>query len=283
MQTTRRIARTIRLVLPSLLLTACWSVPATATKGDFFAKGTGYDTLTYGGHWAKCDGKPIDINVKQAPNDELEIVPVKNDEGIPLYAPEDGWVEEYAANDPLFGKNIYWISDSGEKLFLAHLKQIDKTGRVYGGQKIGELGKSGSPWPLPDGRYSSSPHLHIERCGGDLVLSGKIVEATDEQGEKGLFTSIGQIKKHFYVSEPGRLFFNEGEYGIGWWPPDVPCVKATEWVENRQNLVGVDKTICDKAFNILAWRYWRRDRTYDGWHKIFFEEFNLSYLQCTAR
>jgi hypothetical protein len=87
----------------------------------------------------------------------------------------------------------------------------------------------------------------------------------------------------FYVSEPGRPFLHEGEYGIGWWPLDVPCVKAEEWMENKQCITGADKSICDKAFNILAGRYWRWDGTYNSWHKIFFEDFDPAYLQCKAR
>lgn len=269
MKIAQQIARTTRIVLPSLLLVACWSISAKATEGDVFAKDQSYNTVTYSQHFAICGGKPIDINFA-------------NDDGAPLYAPEDGVVEVCASIDPKFGKNIYWISDSGEKLFLAHLKQIDKTGRVYGGQKIGELGNSGSPW-WAAGQWWSNSHLHIERCGGELELSGKMVKATTTQGGAGTYTSIGQIKKLIYIWEPGRRLLDEEEYGIGWWPPDVPCVKAEEWVENKQCKAGIDKSICEKAFNILANRYWRWDGTYDGWHKIFFEEFNSSYLQCTAR
>ncbi len=217
-----------------------------------------------------CDGFPIDINFI-------------DDYKKPLFAPEDGRIEKYPQpRNSYFGENIYWIGDSGEKLFLAHLDKIEKEGRVYGGEKIGEIGNSGCPWPIDPKYDNCSPQLHIERCGEQLVLSGKTVEATEKQGGAGTYTSIGQIKKFLYVWEPARNRF-EKDYGIGWLPSDVSCIEAKEWTEDKMSILNTDKSICKKAFSILANRYWLWDGTYDGWHKIFFEEFNPSYLQCTAR
>lgn len=248
------------VILPVLLtLVVSWSFPACATEGDVFARGVKYNTVTYSPHPSKC-GTPLDINIQGTSG--------SGDEGTPLFAPEDGKIEAIESTTA-WGNYIYWTSDSGEKLFLAHLKQIDRTGRVYGGEKIGELGRTGGPW----GEWGWNAHLHIERCGGKLALSGEKLTASK------IYTSKGQIKKFFYVWEPARRFSNEEDYGIGWWPSDVPCVEAKEWTEDKKSILNTDNSICREAFNILAERSWYWDGTYDYWDKVFFEYFDP---QCKA-
>lgn len=273
----RSLVRTARhCILLSLLISAVgWSGWVRATEGDIFARGVEYNTVTYSPHPSMC-GTPVDINIQGTSGN--------GDEGTSLFAPDDGKIEAVESTTG-WGNYIYWISDSGEKLFLAHLKQINKTGRVYGGEKIGELGNSGCPWNVPEGADPCSSHLHIERCdcGRKLELSGKTITATTKQSVSCPYKSKGQIKRFFYVMEPARKFFPEKDYGIGWWPSDVPCVDATEWTRDRMSLLNTDNSICQEAFDVLADRYWSRDGTYDNWHKIFFEEFDPSYLQCVAR
>jgi hypothetical protein len=143
------------------LLIACF-VPSVEATDDDFLKCVLYTTVTYAGHPSKC-GIPFDINIDGTSGDQ--------DEGIPMYAPKDGYVEQLSYSGPGEWENtIYWASDDGERLFLAHLKTINETGRVKAGDKIGKLGMAVSdtnnrflrirakipwmPWKAPSGGFS---------------------------------------------------------------------------------------------------------------------------------
>jgi hypothetical protein len=165
------------IALPAIfVLTAGWVIPATATEGDIFEKGVKYWTTTYQGHPSRC-GTPIDINIGSG----------YDDNGIPLYAPENGTIESALAYSAPYGwgNNIYYISNSGEKLFLAHLQHPGKLGSVKAGDKIGEIGNTGCKWKVPPGYDPCSPHLHIERCNGQLQLSGTKIKAGNTYTSKG--------------------------------------------------------------------------------------------------
>lgn len=170
-----------------------WSTLARSTEGDVFAVDVKYVTATYSGHPAKC-GIPIDINIANTGCNE--------DEGTDLYAPESGFIEELPFSEPEgWGHNIYWTSDNGEKLFLAHLQSITRTGYVSAGDEIGKLGKSGGPWGA-----SHCAHLHIERCDEELELSGQPIVAAD------VYTSLGPVP---VIGVEGKVYctdFDNGSY-----------------------------------------------------------------------
>ena len=166
MKKVRCIARTTSLIA----LATGYALPAMATQGDLFAKGVGYWTADYqhpkSSIYCGTPETTIDINIGQGDDDE----------GHQLYAPEDGTIIKAKAlpYEPRgWGKNIYWISNSGEKLFLAHLQEIGTLGPVKAGDKIGKIGKTGGPW----GSLGWNAHLHIERCNGQLQLSGTKIKA----------------------------------------------------------------------------------------------------------
>ena len=168
----KRLAKTTGL----LVLATGYALPAMATEGDIFAKGVDYWTADYqhSKRSTHC-GTAFDINVGS------------DDEGHQLYAPEDGTIAK-ALNPSLgsggWGYTIYWISNSGEKLFFAHLQEPGKIGPVKAGDKIGKIGHTGAPW-FAAGKLWYSAHLHIEQCNGQLELSGKKIRANNTYRSKG--------------------------------------------------------------------------------------------------
>ncbi|WP_417908944.1 peptidoglycan DD-metalloendopeptidase family protein [Candidatus Electronema sp. PJ] len=179
----RRVANATSL----LVLAVGWSIPAMATEGDVFAKGTKYNVATYdktnplgGGvnHPSKYKHSylmPVDINIGSGDKDA----------GTILYAPEDGTVTKIYNNTNAWGYAIEWSNKSGsEKLFLAHLQEITKEGDVDAGDEIGKLGGTGG-W---------SPHLHIESSKGWLELSGKKIHPPlNPPGNGDLYISKGPL------------------------------------------------------------------------------------------
>lgn len=254
MKTDRTVARTARYcVLLSLLVsTAGWSVPASATEGDVFAEGIEYRPTTYGSekypHPSKC-GTPLDIVLRK---------------GTQLYAPENGKIEKQpeswyrkGKNKGGWGYNIYWIGDSGEKLFLAHLEERVTNKTVKAGDPIGKIGDSGGPWG-PNGSYGQVPHLHIERCGDEqLELSGRKI------GAGNTYTSKGPVKLFFHIEE------SDGSHSvkIEWYPADKSCVDAYMRMYNNTCDARPAEEICKEAQEGLSgfsWKYLLGD-----WEKIF--------------
>jgi len=162
------IRRVAGLALGCALLT-CMALlqpsVALATDGNVFAKGVYFSAMTYSGHPSRI-GTPIDLNGATATS------PYTDDYRWPLYAPEGGSVSIYTTGyGGGWGNSITWTSASGsERLFMAHLDQIVKTGVVNSGDLIGYLGSTGN---------STGPHLHIERsvngARADLVLGGQTI------------------------------------------------------------------------------------------------------------
>jgi len=160
-----------------ILLTA-WPFSAQATQGHVLAKGVAYQAATYiqhphfGTHSSYYGNRPeqvVDINIGADSHD---------DEGMPLFAPEDGTVRIVHRNTNAWGYSLEWRNRAGtERLFLAHLKHVWAVGTVLAGQEIAEIGGTGG-W---------RPHLHIESSRGWLELSGSIVSPPVNPWGNGMF------------------------------------------------------------------------------------------------
>jgi len=131
---------------------------AQATGGDVFARGVRYCADTYTGHPNAFGSSPaewvVDLNFP-------------GDAGTPLYAPAAGSIT--ASWDGKGGNVATWTSADGtEKLLMAHLAAITKTGRVNAGERFGTLGNTGS--------NTTGAHLHVARAVNGrpqpVVLSG---------------------------------------------------------------------------------------------------------------
>ncbi|CAK8718690.1 MAG: Peptidase family M23 [Candidatus Electronema aureum] len=163
------------LLLPCLLLLA---TPAHATQGNVLAKGIIYQAATYinhpqfGTHPSYYGNRPeqvVDINIGPSSAD---------DEGMPLFAPEDGSVTIIHYNTNRWGYSLEWRNRSNtERIFFAHLKSIKVIGAVRAGQQIAEIGSTGG-W---------KPHLHIESSQGWLELSGRILQPPINPYGNGMF------------------------------------------------------------------------------------------------
>lgn len=93
--------------------------------------------------------------------------------GDPILAFATGTVE-YVGEDSSYGLYLQLDHGDGIKSFYAHCKSIcvSKGQQVTMGEKIGEVGSSGS---------ATGPHLHLElKCGGLRVNPAYYVEALDQ-------------------------------------------------------------------------------------------------------
>lgn len=146
-----------------------------ATEGDIFKSAVWYGALTYDNHTRDTlaafgpFGDPVDVNgatsaggwrAEEALPDEYTIL-----------APEDGRVDQVGFNTGLMGNAIVWSNVTGtERLFMAHLASVTKTGPVTFGEPIALIGGTAGPG------NSFPPHLHISRqangAAAPLVLSG---------------------------------------------------------------------------------------------------------------
>lgn len=152
----------VGLVLASVLVLA-GVAPAGATDGDLYARGTRYCASTYSpGHDSpRRFGPPIDINA------------AGGDLGRPVYAPTAGTVRVFSRTG-IYGRSVVWRSADGwERLHVAHLDEILRTGPVEAGVLVGRAGSSGHA--LGEG------HLHLARQvngrPASLILSGRRVDA----------------------------------------------------------------------------------------------------------
>jgi hypothetical protein len=167
-------------VLMAVVLVMAAPPAAHATGGDLYAAGTAYQAATYSGHPNVFGGGPdwtVDINANQG------------DMGRAVYAPESGSVAVYSTGyGGGWGNSIVWTSADGrEKLHVAHLNDIVKTGAVSGGDLIAHAGTTG---------YSTGDHMHVSRkydgAAAPLVLSGhQIVPAYWYNGNQ--YYSTGPI------------------------------------------------------------------------------------------
>ena len=146
---------------------AVLSIPgrASAAAGDVYKEGTEWCASTYPGHGTLGGfGPPLDLNGKGGVNDE----------GWPVYAPEDGNVTIHSEGfGSGWGNSIIWKSaDATEKLHLAHLQKFEETGKVSAGEMIGRVGHTGE---------ATGPHLHVaaQRDGepAQVELMGKVIKA----------------------------------------------------------------------------------------------------------
>ena len=152
--------------------------PAAASQGDVLAAGTVYQAATYidhpkyGTHPSFYGNPPeqvVDINIGTNSFD---------DDGLPVFAPEDGTVRVVYDNTNAWGYAVEWENTAGtERLFMAHLKSIFVQGAVLSGEQIGEIGGTGG-W---------KPHLHIESSQGWVELSGRKVVPLVNPKEHGAF------------------------------------------------------------------------------------------------
>lgn len=161
------------------------ALPAAATQGDVLAAGTVYQAATYinyppyGTHPSFYGNPPdqvVDINIGENSFD---------DDGMPLFAPEDGMVRVVYDNTNAWGYALEWENAAGtERLFMAHLKVIMVSGAVLAGEQIGAIGGTGG-W---------KPHLHIESSQGWVELSGrKVVPPINPDGHGEFYRSTGPL------------------------------------------------------------------------------------------
>jgi hypothetical protein len=192
----------LRLFFFLALLTA-WPLYVHATPGHVLAKGVVYQAATYiqhprfGTHSSYYGCLPeqvVDINIGANSHD---------DEGMPLFAPEDGTVRIIHHNTNAWGYSLEWRNLAGtERLFLAHLKNIWAVGAVRAGQQIADIGGTGG-W---------KPHLHIESSRCWLELSGSIVvPPVNPYGNGMFFVSSGPADsrsdqpREFFAVEPTEI------------------------------------------------------------------------------
>lgn len=185
------------------ILLAAWPSAAHATQGHVLAKGVVYQAATYiqhprfGTHSSYYGCRPeqvVDINIGAESHD---------DEGMPLFAPEDGTVRIIHHNTNGWGHSLEWRNTAGtERLFLAHLKTVWAVGAVRAGQQIAEIGGTGG-W---------KPHLHIESSRCWLELSGSLVlPPVNPYGNGMFFVSNGPAHSHpdtpkdFFAVAPAEI------------------------------------------------------------------------------
>ncbi len=205
----------VRSILSALLFAAVLALPglAHATLGDVYAKGTPYQAATYSSHgnlFGDRDEWTVDLNVNGG------------DANFPLYAPEDGTVTVHTTGyGGGYGNSIIWTScDGREKLHLAHLSVIGKTGAVKAGDLIGRVGHTGA---------ASGDHLHMARSYdgrvAPIVLSGQeIAPAWTYNGNQ--YYSAGPYAVSADTSYPGHPQF--ARYGSeGYWKPSGAGVKES--------------------------------------------------------
>jgi hypothetical protein len=181
MNSRHRAMRGIFLPAVFLLIAA----QAGATEGHVLAKGTVFNAATYVGHpkygthpsyYGNSPEQVADINIGEGSWD---------DDGTPLFAPEDGIVTIIHYNTDNWGHSIEWRNAAGtERLFLAHLRRINAVGLVHSGEEIGEIGGTGG-W---------NPHLHLESASGWIVLSGRELRPpVNPRGNGQLYVSNGPL------------------------------------------------------------------------------------------
>ena len=140
--------------------------------GDVFAAGTDYCASTYEGHPTISEfGEAVDLNVGQG----------SEDLGLPVYAPGSGSVSVHSTSGG-WGNSIIWTSAiGGERLHVAHLSEVVKTGPVVSGELIGRVGQTGNV---------TGPHLHAARsvagAPAPLVLSGQVI--VPHEGDENCLT-----------------------------------------------------------------------------------------------
>ncbi|WP_183093104.1 carbohydrate binding domain-containing protein [Nocardioides stalactiti] len=158
----RVLLRTAVLTLITPVLVAISVAPARAVSGDVFAAGVQYCADTY------TDPRNHPNYFGSSPVTWVADINFPGDDGTVLYAPAAGSVQQVTTSPgSTWGNSVVWTSaDGNEKLHLAHLSTVTKTGGVMGGDPIGTLG--GTP--------NYSPHLHISRAvngaPAPIVLSG---------------------------------------------------------------------------------------------------------------
>jgi murein DD-endopeptidase MepM/ murein hydrolase activator NlpD len=159
---------------------------AQASQGDVFAEGILYQAATYINHpkygthpsfYGNPPEQVVDVNIGASSFD---------DDGMALFAPEDGTVRVVHDNTNAWGYAIEWENETGtERLFMAHLKSIFVRGAVLAGEQIGEIGGTGG-W---------KPHLHIESSQGWLELSGRtVLPPVNPEGHGAFYLSNGPLR-----------------------------------------------------------------------------------------
>jgi Ca2+-binding RTX toxin-like protein len=147
---------------------------ARAAAGDVYEKGIEWCASTYPGHGTLSGfGPALDLNGKGGVNDE----------GWPVYAPEDGSVSivNKVSDGNGWGNAIIWKSADGtEKIHMAHLQGFEETGNVSAGDVIGRVGHTGE---------ATGPHLHVaaQRKGdpAPVELHGEVIQAGECYVSKG--------------------------------------------------------------------------------------------------
>lgn len=217
------LARTLFAVGTLIAGAAAAAVPATpvaAAGGDVFAEGTAWCASTYPGHGTLSGfGPALDMG---SPDDFR----------WPLHAPGDGTVTIHSEGwGGGWGNSIIWTrADGAEKIHMAHLDSIEKTGKVSAGDLIGRLGDTG---------HSTSPHLHASaQMNGQpapLFLMGREIVAG------GCYVSTGPIPP-LCLGEQATIIGTAGDDALeGTKGPDVILGKGgDDTIDGR----GGDDVIC---------------------------------------
>jgi murein DD-endopeptidase MepM/ murein hydrolase activator NlpD len=151
----------VRALVLTFGLVVVVALPAVATRGDLYARGTRYCTSTYSpGHdTPRGFGPPIDINASGG------------DLGRPVFAPDDGTVKLFSRTG-IYGRSLVWrAADREERIHVAHLTRFVRRGEVRAGQLIARAGNTGHSF--------GEGHLHVARQvrgrPAALELSGRHV------------------------------------------------------------------------------------------------------------
>jgi Ca2+-binding RTX toxin-like protein len=164
------LSRALLALTAALLVVLLRPLPARTTEGNIFADGIRWCASTHPDHGTIAGfGPALDLNGSGA-----------DDYRWPLYAPEDGRVRIYSTSGP-WGNSVVWTSaHRDERIHLAHLDSVEKTGSVRAGDRIGRVGNTGS---------SDGSHVHTSAQRGGrsagIVLGGRAIHAGDCNTSRG--------------------------------------------------------------------------------------------------
>jgi murein DD-endopeptidase MepM/ murein hydrolase activator NlpD len=108
---------------------------------------------------------PVDeVNISQGYHQWHPAVDLRADWGSPVYAMENGKVEEINYWRWGYGTHVVIKHGNGRKSLYAHLSRVDvaKGDGVKGGEKVGEVGSSGR---------STGSHLHLEIIENGIYMN----------------------------------------------------------------------------------------------------------------
>lgn len=272
-----RFAIRVRRLLVPVSLTVALVLPAAAAEaadGDIYPEGQRYCADTYTAatyhqdHPSYFGTTPVEWVVDlNGPTDA---------NNGPIIAPGPGTVTQVShVGRSGYGNAVVWASSDGrERLHIAHLHSVTRTGAVHGGERIGTIGGTG--WSHDE--YGA--HIHISReldgAPAPVVLSGKRVTPYVDPELDGkpygplpphcnsaVYTSVGAAGS---AAQSGGVWHRWQASGGGWsaWTRFTGTLKAISVEENADGRLevfgpGSDDTVWHRwQLSGGGWSPWTR-------------------------